>query len=894
MIYIIGDSHSWTFENIGGCKIHHLGPVTMHRIGRDGIDMKHVGVDENDFVVLTFGEIDVRCHIGIQRDKHKRNLDEIIETLAENFVVAICKNKKQFSNIHLIVCSVIPPTDISYNPDFPYYGTLEDRISLTKKLNGVLETKCATNNLSFVNTYDYYSAERGELNPSLSDGSVHIHSDYSQEIKRCLFDCIDTLKSVRSYSENEDNLIKINGDLRTEKPADTVKNHVRNNTERNVPMGNFTLPPYGRKVTFNFVRDIVMAAMNNPLILELGMTSAAGLWDGYGYSTPFFSYLVNLVKGELFSVDVDPATKDTCESILREYGLYTDRVHLIVEDGVSFLTRWGKDIGKPVDVLYLDAWDYGEGDIGKISEENHLKAFKAIEKSLSRRALVLIDDVHDLESLKGKGRLVIPYLLETGYVPLYLGYQCIFAKRGSDILSNVNNIRHTAFGEIQDINKSMQSAIKYVQTGNLKEAENLLEKILRVQPNNVNALHFFGLVCYQRKEYFSAAMYIKESIQLAPNYADACNNLGSVYQELGQLNEAVTWYQKTLEINPAFIEASINLMNIYKEKGEFQEAIAFCRKIFEIDRCYPGIYQNLLFLLFMTGNLNEALNDTWQLLKVVYSPRHQKISQPLWDGSDIRGKTLFLHGGCFGDNIMYIRYVPTIARHGAKVIYECRKELLSLLRSVEGIHQFIVSDNPWPEFDFHCPVLCLPMALNTDVENIPAEIPYVKTDPLLVEKWRDKVKHDNSKLKVGLVWSAGNVDSREIRMCPLELFSPLSQLDDISFYSLQKGEAAKQVKHPPTGIKLIDYTEELQDFSDTAALIENLNLVISVDTAVAHLAGALGKPVWTLLNYHADWKWLENREDSPWYPTMRLFRQPSPGDWESVIARLLDELKKLL
>ncbi|MFZ3135939.1 MAG: glycosyltransferase family 9 protein [Thermodesulfovibrionales bacterium] len=136
------------------------------------------------------------------------------------------------------------------------------------------------------------------------------------------------------------------------------------------------------------------------------------------------------------------------------------------------------------------------------------------------------------------------------------------------------------------------------------------------------------------------------------------------------------------------------------------------------------------------------------------------------------------------------------------------------------------------------------------------------------------------------------MDSREIRICPFELFLPLLQLDDISFYSLQKGEAAKQVKHLPTGIKLIDYTEELQDFSDTAALIENLDLVISVDTAVAHLAGALGKPVWTLLNYHADWKWLENREDSPWYPTMRLFRQPSPGDWESVISRVIKELQE--
>ncbi|MFZ3135938.1 MAG: tetratricopeptide repeat protein [Thermodesulfovibrionales bacterium] len=296
----------------------------------------------------------------------------------------------------------------------------------------------------------------------------------------------------------------------------------------------------------------------------------------------------------------------------------------------------------------------------------------------------------------------------------------------------MNNIRHTAFGEIQDINKSMQLAIEYVQTGNLKEAESLLEKILRVQPNNVNALHFSGLVCYQRKEYFSALIYIKKALQLAPNYADAYNNLGSVHQEIGQLNEALTNYQKALQINPDFLEACINLGSIYKENGELNKAARYYLRAFRINPVSPGLLQNVFFLLLLTGNLREILNDTWQLLKTVSSPRHQEISQPLWDGSDLRGKTVFIHGGIFGDNIMYIRFAPIITQSGAKVIYECRKELLSLLRNVEGIHQFIVSDDPWPEFDFHCPFLCLPMALNTSVENIPAEIPYIKTDPLLV------------------------------------------------------------------------------------------------------------------------------------------------------------------
>ena len=162
-------------------------------------------------------------------------------------------------------------------------------------------------------------------------------------------------------------------------------------------------------------------------------------------------------------------------------------------------------------------------------------------------------------------------------------------------------------------------------------------------------------------------------------------------------------------------------------------------------------------------------------------------------------------------------------------------------------------------------------------------------DLSLIQKWKSKLQNHNSQRKIGIVWAG-----REQRSCSLEIFSLLSRLDDITFCSLQKGEAAKQAKNPPKGIKFIDHTEDIHDFSDTAAFIENLDLIISVDTAVAHLAGALGKPVWTLLPFVPDWRWLLNREDCPWYPTMRLFRQPSPSDWESVIAKVSAELQKII
>jgi hypothetical protein len=181
----------------------------------------------------------------------------------------------------------------------------------------------------------------------------------------------------------------------------------------------------------------------------------------------------------------------------------------------------------------------------------------------------------------------------------------------------------------------------------------------------------------------------------------------------------------------------------------------------------------------------------------------------------------------------------------------------------------------------------LPVLFNTTISDIPHKMPYLAANLALAEKWRERIRHDNAKFKIGLVWSG--VSARK-KFCSLETFAPLTQLPGISFYSLQKGEAVKEANHHPKGMQIYDYTEEMNDFSDTAALIENLDLVISIDTSVAHLAGALGKPVWILLPFVPDWRWLLNRDDSPWYPTMRLFRQSAPGDWGSVIARIADTL----
>jgi hypothetical protein len=266
--------------------------------------------------------------------------------------------------------------------------------------------------------------------------------------------------------------------------------------------------------------------------------------------------------------------------------------------------------------------------------------------------------------------------------------------------------------------------------------------------------------------------------------------------------------------------------------------------------------------------------------------------QPVWDGSDISGKTVLLHAEQgFGDTIQFCRYAPLVAERGATVIVECQPPLAALLQTLAGVKQVVPRGEPLPDFDLQCPLLGLPLRFGTTVETTPARVPYLHADEQRVARWREKIGQGDG-LRVGIAWAgAAGYGNDQRRSLTLSSFAPLAQIEGIRWYSLQKGDAAKQAEHPRQGMHLFDFTSDLNDFADTAALIANLDLLICVDTAVAHLGGALGKPVWTMLPFCPDWRWMLGREDSPWYPTMRLFRQPTRGDWLSVMQRIRGELQ---
>ncbi|HEY8750745.1 MAG TPA: tetratricopeptide repeat protein, partial [Tepidisphaeraceae bacterium] len=344
-------------------------------------------------------------------------------------------------------------------------------------------------------------------------------------------------------------------------------------------------------------------------------------------------------------------------------------------------------------------------------------------------------------------------------------------------------------------------------------------------------------------------------------YAEAFNNLGNIYQERQQPVEAIAAYERALTLNPAYAEAELALGSTLLLAGDFA-------------RGWP---------------LYEA---RW---KVAGRSANRGLTQPMWDGGDLNGRSILLHAEQgLGDTIQFIRYVPAVRAKGARQVKVlCPPVLARLLEGQLGIDLVVSDESALPPFDVHFPLVSLPRILGTNLETILAPVPYLSADPARVEFWRRRLNMLTPARNVGLVWagSASHLNDHN-RSIPLAKMGPLAQ-PGIRFISLQIGEPALQARLPIPGMGLVDWTDELDDLAQTAALIVNLDLVITVDTAVAHLAGALSKRVWLMLPAAPDWRWMWGRSDSPWYPTMKLFRQPSRGDWPTVIRQIAAEMPAL-
>lgn len=425
------------------------------------------------------------------------------------------------------------------------------------------------------------------------------------------------------------------------------------------------------------------------------------------------------------------------------------------------------------------------------------------------------------------------------------------------------------------------------------EALASFRRAIELGDNDPTIHNSFGAALADARQFDLAMAEFRRAADLQPDNADAHSNLGATLVATGRLDEAVAELQIALKLNPRMRGAHNNLGNALYNQGKIAEAIAEFEIVASFNPNDSKIHANLALAYLLLGDFPRGWKEHEWRLKVPEIVGTRQFMQPRWDGSDLAGKTVLLHPEQgFGDMIQFARFIPQVASRGGRIILETPAELFRLFKNFPGVSEVVQRDQPLPKFDMHCPIVSLGYVFNVNAETIPAQIPYLKPDSELVQKWKQRFDPADKRLRVGLTWAGRPQHTNERnRSMKLAQFAPLAPLDSITLYSLQKGDASAQTAQPPSGLRLNDWTADLTDFADTAALIENLDLVLTVDTAVAHLAGAMGKRVWLLLPWIPDWRWMLHRTDSPWYPNLRIFRQQKIGDWAEVLQQVAHSLQ---
>jgi tetratricopeptide (TPR) repeat protein len=451
------------------------------------------------------------------------------------------------------------------------------------------------------------------------------------------------------------------------------------------------------------------------------------------------------------------------------------------------------------------------------------------------------------------------------------------------------------------------------------------DRALAVKPGCIESLNNRGNVLQSLKRHAESIASYDRALALSPNFADALNNRGNALRALGRHAEAVDTFNRALVLKPGHAEALNHRGGALQALQRYSEALASYDQALSLNSLYPEAWNNRgvtlqclrrygeamasfdtaltqrrdyadalwnkSLLLLLTGDFDEG----WALYewrsKRTDAPPATAFAAPLWLGSaDVNGKRLLLHAEQgLGDTIMFSRYATLVAARGATVILAVQQALRSLLAKIDGVAEVVSPGDPSPQYDLQCPLMSLPRALKTALNGIPGEVSYVRAEEPRVARWSARLGHCD-RPRIGIAWST--TTAGENRSIPLRLLAPLLALP-VEWICLQKDVAAddRAALAGSRAVRLFD--TEIEDFADTAALVHLCDLTISIDTAVAHVAGALGKPLWLLLPFAAEWRWLTAREDSPWYPSARLFRTAAPGDWTGTIERVKRELQLL-
>jgi len=476
--------------------------------------------------------------------------------------------------------------------------------------------------------------------------------------------------------------------------------------------------------------------------------------------------------------------------------------------------------------------------------------------------------------------------------------------------------------------------LAYEALGRTQDAVASYEQALRCDPEDADAHNNLGVALQRLGRPAEATACFERAVRCNPDSAEACSNLGAAYQHQGRLAEAIASFHHAARCKPDFAPVYVNLGMAYLTEGMLDEAVAFNRQAVLLKPDYAEAYYNLGVAFQRLHRLDDALANFQQALRLNSDfamahlgrahtlllagdfaqgwPEHEwrarcppfgtpslRGPQPAWDGSALGGRILLLRAEQgIGDTLQFIRYASVIKlqRGQGRIIVEAQAPVLPLLRTCPGVDQTIAQGDSPPPFDVQALLLSLPGLLGTSLANVPADVPYLAADPALVAHWRSELSHVQG-FKVGIVWQGSSMHLQDRRRSiSLPEFAPLATVEGVHLFSLQVGPGHEQLaalagRFPVTDLGVrFDSTS----FADAAAVVMTLDLVVTVDTALAHLAGALGVPVWVVLPFSPDWRWLLGREDSPWYPSMRLFRQAHPGDWAEVFLRIREALRARL
>jgi Flp pilus assembly protein TadD len=472
---------------------------------------------------------------------------------------------------------------------------------------------------------------------------------------------------------------------------------------------------------------------------------------------------------------------------------------------------------------------------------------------------------------------------------------------------------------------ALRRAAEHQQAGRLDAAEQLYREVLRANPGHVEATSALGVIAVMRGRLDEAIELLAEAARREPTLAIRHAILAEAYRRKGLLAEAYASANRALELNPRQVEAHQNLGWIalstghieaaierfsavlqlqpgpaahnylgmlYQGNGRWSESEAHLREALRLAPDFASAHYNLGVTLLATGRFADGWDECEWRWRASDSPP-APLAEPAWDGSPLAGRTLLVRAEQgLGDIVQFIRYVPIVERQAEQVFVECRPELVPLLLQ-SGFSRVLARGGTLPRFDVHAMLMSLPRLLGTRLDSIPAKVPYLTADPAAIEHWRSKLAPLKG-LRVGIHWQGNRQYLFDaMRSIRLAEFAPLAAVESVRLISLQQGRGTEQLADARSRFTVHELGPDVDAsgaFLDTVAVIKNLDLVITSDTSLAHVAGALGAPVWLAVSTAPDWRWLLDRADSPWYPSMRLFRQSQPRQWSDVFAAMAREL----